>query len=348
MTEHPRGFASDNNSGAHPEILAAIAAANDGHVVAYGDDDYTAAARQRFREHFGEQAEAFIVFNGTGANVLAIQALARPHEAVICPATAHLNVDECGAPERIAGVKLLDGRDPRRQAHPRPGGGQDHRGRRPARLPAARRLGLAVHRARHRLHAGGDRRPGRPRPPAPDVPARRRRPTGQRRSGPRPAAPRADHRRRRGRPLIRRDEERPPARRRDRLPASRARARLPLHPQAVHAARLQDEVSGGAIRRPPGRRSLAPQRRARQRDGQAASPTPSRTLDRVELAYPVQANGVFATLPGEAIERLRDALPAAHPFYVWDEAAGTIRLMCSWDTTEDDVDGLASAIEAAV
>ena len=65
-------------------------------------------------------------------------------------------------------------------------------------------------------------------------------------------------------------------------------------------------------------------------------------LDGVELAYPVQANGVFATLPAPAIERLRDALPAAHPFYVWDEAAGTIRLMCSWDTTEDDVDGLAS------
>jgi threonine aldolase len=107
LTIHPRGFASDNNSGAHPDVLAAIAQANDGHVVAYGDDDYTAAARRRFREHFGEQAEAFLVFNGTGANVLALQALARPHEAVICPETAHLNVDECGAPERIAGVKLL-------------------------------------------------------------------------------------------------------------------------------------------------------------------------------------------------------------------------------------------------
>ena len=107
MTTHPRGFASDNNSGAHPDVLAAIAQANDGHVVAYGDDDYTAAARRRFREHFGERAEAFLVFNGTGANVLAVQALARPHEAVICPETAHLNVDECGAPERIAGVKLL-------------------------------------------------------------------------------------------------------------------------------------------------------------------------------------------------------------------------------------------------
>ena len=93
---------------------------------------------------------------------------------------------------------------------------------------------------------------------------------------------------------------------------------------------------------------MAAQRRARQRDGRRASPTPISDIDGVELAYPVQANGVFATLPGEAIERLRDALPAALPFYVWDEAAGTIRLMCSWDTTEEDVDGLASAIEAAV
>ena len=75
---HPRGFASDNNSGAHPDVLAAIAAANDGHVVAYGDDDYTAATRDRFRHHFGERAEAFLVFNGTGANVAAHR---RPHPA---------------------------------------------------------------------------------------------------------------------------------------------------------------------------------------------------------------------------------------------------------------------------
>ena len=71
-------------------------------------------------------------------------------------------------------------------------------------------------------------------------------------------------------------------------------------------------------------------------------------IDRVQLAYPVQANGVFATLPGEAIQRLGDALPASLPFYVWDEVAGTIRLMCTWDTTEDDVDGLVAALAAAV
>jgi threonine aldolase len=71
-------------------------------------------------------------------------------------------------------------------------------------------------------------------------------------------------------------------------------------------------------------------------------------IDGVQLAYPVEANGVFANLPASAIERLREALPAAMPFYVWDEAAGTVRLMCSWDTTAEDIDELASALKEAV
>ena len=71
-------------------------------------------------------------------------------------------------------------------------------------------------------------------------------------------------------------------------------------------------------------------------------------IDGAKLAYPVEANGVFVTLPATAIERLRASLPAELPFYVWDEAAGTVRLMCSWDTTEEDVDGLASALAAAL
>jgi threonine aldolase len=104
---HPRGFASDNNSGAHPDVLAAIAAVNEGHVVAYGDDDHTTGVAQRFREHFGDAAEPFLVFNGTGANVAALDALTRPRDAVICTDVAHLHTDECGAPERLAGLKLL-------------------------------------------------------------------------------------------------------------------------------------------------------------------------------------------------------------------------------------------------
>lgn len=103
----PRTFASDNNAGVHPEILAAIEAANRGHVLAYGADPFTTRAVETFRSHLGPEVEVFFVFNGTGANVLGIQAVTRPYEAVICADLAHINVDECGAPERLSGCKLL-------------------------------------------------------------------------------------------------------------------------------------------------------------------------------------------------------------------------------------------------
>ena len=103
----PRSFASDNNSGAHPAVLAAIAAANEGHVHAYGDDRHTARAVEVLRGHLGGQADVFFVFNGTGANVVGLSALLKPYQAVICPATAHIATDECGAPERFTGSKLI-------------------------------------------------------------------------------------------------------------------------------------------------------------------------------------------------------------------------------------------------
>ena len=103
-----RGFASDNNAGVHPRVMEALRAANEGHVVAYGDDAYTEAAVEKFREQFGEQVEVFFVFGGTGANVLGLSALARPHNAVVCAESAHINVDECGAPEKFTGCKLID------------------------------------------------------------------------------------------------------------------------------------------------------------------------------------------------------------------------------------------------
>jgi threonine aldolase len=102
-----RSFASDNNAGVHPAIMQAIAAANDGHVVAYGDDPYTARAVKLFREHLGRDAEVFFVFGGTGANVLGLKAGTESHNAIICAHTAHINVDECGAPEKFTGCKLL-------------------------------------------------------------------------------------------------------------------------------------------------------------------------------------------------------------------------------------------------
>jgi threonine aldolase len=102
-----RSFASDNNAGIHPKILEAIAAANYGHVIGYGDDPYTQAAIERFEQHFGPDIEVFFVFNGTAANCLGLKALTASYNAVICAEGAHIYTDECGAPERFTGCKLI-------------------------------------------------------------------------------------------------------------------------------------------------------------------------------------------------------------------------------------------------
>lgn len=101
-----RGFASDNYAGVHHEILAAIAAVNEGHEVAYGEDSVTAKLDELFKREFGDHAVGFPVFNGTGANVVALQACAERWEAVICADSAHIHADEGGAPEKMAGLKL--------------------------------------------------------------------------------------------------------------------------------------------------------------------------------------------------------------------------------------------------
>ena len=101
-----RGFASDNYAGVHPEVLAKISQVNAGHQVAYGDDEVTAQLGEVIKRHFGNTAQVFPVFNGTGANVVSLQAICRPWEAVVCATGAHINVDEGGAPEKVAGLKL--------------------------------------------------------------------------------------------------------------------------------------------------------------------------------------------------------------------------------------------------
>ncbi|MGH2964815.1 MAG: threonine aldolase family protein [Solirubrobacterales bacterium] len=344
---HPRGFASDNNSGAHPEVVAAIAAANEGHVVAYGDDDYTAATRDRFRHHFGERAEPFIVFNGSGANVAAIDALTRPYEGVICTEVAHMHVDECGAPERLAGAKLLavpteDGKltpsDVRRWEE---GRGDEHRVQpRVVSITQATELGTVytpdetraiadtTHELGMYLHVDGARLANA----AASLEAPLRALTtdlgvdvlsfGGTKNG-----------------LLLGD------------------AVVFLRPELAEAFRFTrkqlgqlaskmrflavqfDALLGGDLWRANASHANAMARRL----ADAVS-----KLDGARIAYPVEANGVFLSIPAGAIERLRDALPASLPFYVWDEAAGTIRLMCSWDTTDDDVDGLATALAEAL
>lgn len=102
-----RGFASDNNSGIHPEILNSLTVANQGHAVGYGGDELTAQAVDRFKQEFGEQTDVYFVFNGTGANVLSLSTMTNSFHSVICAETAHIQVDECGAPEKFTGCKLL-------------------------------------------------------------------------------------------------------------------------------------------------------------------------------------------------------------------------------------------------
>jgi len=102
-----RGFGSDNHAGVEPEVLAALVAANLGHAHGYGDDPWTARAREVLKGHFGQDCEVAFVFNGTGANCVCFASTARSWESVVCAESAHINEDECGAPERVGGVKLV-------------------------------------------------------------------------------------------------------------------------------------------------------------------------------------------------------------------------------------------------
>jgi threonine aldolase len=348
VSRHPRVFASDNFSGAHPEVLAAVAEANDGHAPAYGDDPWTERARASFRHHFGENAEAFPVFNGTAANVLALDALTRPYEAVICAATAHLNADECGAPERIAGVKLLTvdaehGKltpeliapwDARR-------GDQHAVQPRVVSISQATELGTVYtpdetqaladlcHQRDMLLHVDGARLANAAASldvPLGDITAgagvdvvsfggtKNGLLVGDAvvflRAG---LAERFEFVRKQGMQL-----------------ASKMR---------FLSAQFEALLGDGALWLRNAEHANAMARRLRA----AVEP-----IEGVEIVHPVEANGVFARLPRAAIARLRSELAGEIPFYIWDEDAGECRWMCSWDTTAEDVDRFAAAVAEAV
>jgi len=107
QTMQQRGFASDNNSGIHPAILKAIEIANTGHSKGYGDDQWTYEAVELFKKEFGNDTEVFFVLTGTGANILGIKSAVHSFHAIFCAETAHIQVDECGAPEKFTGCKLI-------------------------------------------------------------------------------------------------------------------------------------------------------------------------------------------------------------------------------------------------
>ncbi|ONK16193.1 low specificity L-threonine aldolase [Streptomyces sp. MP131-18] len=334
-----RSFASDNYAGVHPEILAALALANGGHQPAYGADDYTAHLQDVFRAHFGPRAEAFPVFNGTGANVVALTALTDRWGAVITTTTAHIHVDECGAPERVGGLKLLpvpapDGKlTPELVAREAFGWDDEHRAMpqvvsltqstelgtlyTPEEIRAvsdfAHERGMAVHLDGARI-ANAAAALGLPMSAfttdaGVDVVS-----FGGTKNG-----------------------------------MMFGEAVLVLRPEAVRAMHHVRKLSMQLTSK---MRFVSAQfeallagdlwlRSARHANTMAARlAAGAREVPGVTVLHPVDANGVFARLPHDVSERLRKR----HRFYFWDEAAGDVRWMCSFDTTEEDVDAFVDAL----
>lgn len=337
------GFASDNISGIHPEVLEAIAAANIGHVPSYGADPYTARLQDVMRSHFGDHAQTYPVFNGTGANVMALSLLTERWDAVICARTAHINSDECGAPEKLAGLKMvsidtLDGKlTPELVTRHAGGRGDEHHAQAtvvsitqstemgtlysPAELrdlvDTAHGLGLAVHLDGSRLgNAAAALGCGLGDITAAvglDVLS-----LGGTKNGllGAEAVVVLNHDRVRG-PLFLR----------------KMLGQLPSKMRFT-SAQLIALYEGDLWRRSAAHANAMA---ARLAAGVA-------NLPQVRITHDVAVNAVFAVLPQQAAARLH----GQYFFYDWDVASGEVRWMCSFDTTERDVDGFIAAITEAL
>lgn len=341
MKPHPRGFGSDNHAGVLPEVLRALEARNAGHAPSYGHDPYSAHIAERLAREFGPDAQAFFVFNGTGANVVCARAMCRPWEGIVCAESAHLNVDEGGAPEWVGGTKLLTVPTPDGKLTPdlvRPRlvrFGDEHAVQpkvisvtqstelgtlyAPAELQA---LAALAHEHGMLLHVDGAR--------LTNAAAALGCSLGEAASG-------ADAISFGGtkaglifgeavvfvRPEL-------------------AEHALYLRKQSMQlaskmrfvAAQFEALLDGERWRSAAGHAN-AMARRLADRVAQ---------IDGVRITQDVRANVVFAIIPPEATERLQDDWH----FYTWDENTGEVRWMCAWDTTQEDVDRFAAAIEEAV
>ena len=327
-----RSFASDNNAGVHPEIIKAIKAANEGHVIAYGDDPITARAVKLFQKHFGPDIAVYFVFGGTGANVLGLRAITRSHQAIICAETAHVNVDECGAPENFTGCKLLaiptsDGKLRVEQIKPLLHGiGVEHHVQ-PAVISISqatemgtvytkkelKTLALFAHEHGMLLHVDGARLSNA----AVSLETSLKEITadvgvdvlsfGGTKNGmmygeavvffkPKLASE-FKYIRKQGMQL-----------------SSKMR---------FISAQFEAMLSGNLWRRGPEHAN----RMARLLAGELAK------LSQIKITQPVEANGVFAVIPKKYIP----ALQKKYFFYVWNEEISEVRLMASFDTSEDDV-----------
>jgi threonine aldolase len=334
-----RGFGSDNHAGALPEVVEAIARANEGHAESYGHDESTQAIGARVAAQFGDGAEAFFVFNGTGANVLALRALCRPWEGVVCAETAHLNVDEGGAPEWVGGLKLLtvptaDGKLTPELVEPRLVRFGDEHAVQPRVVSIAQSTELGTlyrpdelaalasqaHDHGLLLHVDGAR--------LTNAAAALGSTLGE-------AAGDADAISFGGTKAGLIFGEAAVFR-----PSASAEGVLYLRKQSMQlaskmrflAAQFDALLEGERWRAAAGHANAMAERLAGALEGV------------VTITQPVEANAVFALLPPEAAARLRQEWF----FYTWDEATGEVRWMCSWDTTEEDVDAFAEAVRAQV
>lgn len=336
-------FASDNYAGVHPEIMAALAAANDGHEGSYGADRHTAACVEKFRSLFGADTEVFLVYNGTGANVLALSAMTRSYQSVICPESAHINVDESTAPEKFTGCKLVTIPTPDGKLTPdlirsriQRVGDQHHPQARVVSISQPTEYGTlytmdevkAIAEVAHAnnllLHMDGSRISNAAvslgqefraftRDAGVDVLS-----FGGTKNGMmfgeavllfRPElASEFQYLRKQGMQLH--SKMRYIAAQFNALLADGLWARSARHANTM-AARLADGLSG---------------------------------LPSVKLTQKVQVNGLFLVLPPALIPVLQEQ----SFFYVWNESISEVRLMCSWDTTEADVDGFLAGLEKSL
>jgi len=335
MTEVARGFASDNYAGVHPAVLEAIAKANVGHMRSYGADPVTTRAQELFREEFGQDIEVLLTFNGTGANVVGLQAILFPFESVICADTAHIHVDECGAPERFLGSKLVDvattdGKLTPALVEAAAGGVGDQHHVQPRVVSIAQPTELGTlyqpseiaaladwaHDHDLLLHLDGARLPNAAAalgcslgdlgaPLGVDVMS-----FGGTKNGAMGAEA-----------VIFFNAE-------NDVRAHRLRY---LHKQSMQlgskmrfiAAQLVALLETGLWRENATRANRAAELLAAE----------AGRLPGVEISYAVEANAVFAVIP----PGVAAALQREYPFYVWDESAGQVRWMTSFDTEPDDV-----------
>lgn len=323
--------------------MAAIAAANEGHAGSYGADDWTARMEEIFRHQFGEDARAFLVFNGSGANVACLDAVLRSHEAAICTDTAHLHVDECGAPERISGTKLLTVPTEHGKLTPDDLGRWDAR-RGDEHSAQARLVSITQSTELGTLYTPAETAAIAARAHSMDMllhvdGARLANAAGTLDSSLAELTTDA------GVDLlsfggtknglmfgeamvILRPDLAPHAKFvRKQLLQLNSKMRFA---SAQFEALLQNDLWLDNAR-------TANAMAARLRDAAEA-------IDGVEIVHPVEANAVFARLERPAIDRLVEALPGEHPFYIWDDAESVVRWMCSWDTRPEDVDDFAEAL----